>query len=291
MSRWPPRFAPVARCGPPIPEFPLSCPRVIVTRPERDAQAWVTALAQRGLPAEALPLIRIERLPTSPALQQAWRDIASYAALMFVSGNAVAAFFASNQAPAHIGKARTAIDLIANEGLRYLAPGPGTVAALREMGLPDARIDAPAPDAGQFDSEALWALVADRDWQGKRVLIVRGRSAGAEPAGGAGRDWLARQLSAAGAMPEFLAVYQRSAPLFTSPQRKTMAEAAVDGSVWLFSSSEAVGHLPQQDWSQARAVATHPRIAEAVRAAGWGVVAESRPALDDIVASIESMQP
>jgi hypothetical protein len=28
-----------------------------------------------------------------------------------------------------------------------------------------------------------------------------------------------------------------------------------------------------------------------VRAAGWGVVAESRPALADIVASIESMQP
>ena len=70
-----------------------------------------------------------------------------------------------------------------------------------------------------------------------------------------------------------------------------MSEAATDGSVWLFSSSEAVGHLPAADWSQARAVATHPRIAEAVRAAGWGVVVESRPALTDILASIESMQP
>jgi uroporphyrinogen-III synthase len=269
----------------------LNASRVIVTRPERDAARWVALLAQRGLPAEALPLIRIEALPVSPALQQAWRDIASYAALMFVSGNAVEAFFASNQAPAHTGRARAAIDLIANQGPRYMAPGPGTVAALREAGIPDARIDAPALDAGQFDSEALWAVVAGRPWQGQRVLIVRGQSAGAEPAGGAGRDWLARQLSAAGALPEFLAVYQRSAPLFTSQQQKTMADAVLDGSVWLFSSSEAVGHLPAQDWSRARAVATHPRIAEAVRAAGWGVVAESRPALDDIVASIESMQP
>ncbi len=265
--------------------------RVIVTRPERDAQAWVAALTQRGLQAEALPLITIEALPVSPALQQAWHEIDRYAALMFVSGNAVAAFFASNQAPAHTGRAQAAIDSIANKSPRYMAPGPGTVAALREAGIPDARIDAPALEAGQFDSEALWAVVADRDWQGQRVLIVRGQNAGDQPAGGAGRDWLARQLVAAGAVPEFLAVYRRSAPLFTAQQRQTMSKAASDGSVWLFSSSEAVGHLPAADWSRARAVATHPRIADAVRAAGWGVVAESRPALADIVASIESIQP
>ncbi len=270
----------------------LSSSRIIVTRPERDAARWVSLLAQRGLAAEALPLIRIEGLPDSPALQQARRDMGSYAALMFVSGNAVAAFFASNQAPAQIVPAQAAIDFIANDGPRYMAPGPGTVAALREAGIPDAHIDAPALEAGQFDSEALWAVVARRPWQGRRVLIVRGQGAGAEmPGASNGRDWLARQLAAAGALPEFLAVYQRSAPLFTAQQHKTIEDAAVDGSVWLFSSSEAVGHLPAADWSQARAVATHPRIAEAVRAAGWGVVAESRPTLDDIVASIESMQP
>lgn len=242
--------------------------------------------------AEALPLIGIESLPVSPALQQAWREIASFAAVMFVSGNAVDAFFSSNQALAHAGRAQPAIDLIANEGLRYLAPGPGTVAALLAAGIPASRIDAPAPNAGQFDSEALWAVVAGRPWQGRRVLIVRGQSAGAEMTGASsGRDWLALQLTAAGAVPEFLAVYRRSAPLFTSQQRQTLQDAAGDGSVWLFSSSEAVSHLPAGDWSQARAVATHPRIADAVRAAGWGVVAESRPALDDIVASIESMPP
>jgi uroporphyrinogen-III synthase len=269
----------------------LSSPRVIVTRPERDAESWVAALTQRGMQAEALPLIRIEALPVSPALQQAWREIGSYAALMFVSGNAAAAFFASNRPPAPAGRGDQAIDFIANKNLRFMAPGPGTVAALREAGVPASHIDAPAPEAGQFDSEALWAVIADRDWQGKRVLIVRGQSAGAELSAGAGRDWLARQLAAAGAVPEFIAVYRRSAPQFSAQQRLTLSEAAADGSVWLFSSSEALGHLPPADWSTARAVATHPRIAEALRAAGWGVVAESRPALDDIVASIESIQP
>ena len=47
-----------------------------------------------------------------------------------------------------------------------------------------------------------------------------------------------------------------------------------------------------QVWAQAaRAVATHPRIADAARAAGFGVVRLSRPTLDDVVrvvASIES---
>ena len=272
--------------------------RVIVTRPERDASRWVHALQQHGLQAEALPLIDIAALPDSGDLRQAWREIGGYAALMFVSANAVDCFFASNEAPALIERAKAAINFVANSAStgatspRFMAPGPGTVAALRHAGVPDAQIDAPAADAGQFDSEALWAVVSHLPWRGRRVLIVRGQSAGAGVATGTtGRDWLAQQLQTAGAQVDVVAVYQRRAPVFTAPQRQLLAAAAHDGSVWLFSSSEALAHLPPQDWSQARAVATHPRIAKAVRAAGWAVVAESRPALEDIVASIESIQP
>jgi uroporphyrinogen-III synthase len=46
--------------------------------------------------------------------------------------------------------------------------------------------------------------------------------------------------------------------------------------------------LPGQSWAQARALATHPRIAQAVRALGFASVRESRPAFDDVLASIES---
>ncbi len=274
--------------------------RVIVTRPEGDAQRWVQALQQHGLQAEALPLIDIAALPPSQALQQALREIDSYAALMFVSGNAVDCFFASNEAKALIRRSQAAINSVATEALtgvvapRFMAPGPGTLAALRNAGVPDGLIDAPPADASQFDSEALWAVVAPLPWQGRRVLIVRGQSATPAPAPAAatsGRDWLARQWVAAGAQVDGVAVYQRRAPVFTAAQRQLLKAAAHDGSVWLFSSAEAVAHLPVQDWSQACAVATHPRIAAAVRAAGWAVVAESRPAIEDIVASIESIQP
>jgi uroporphyrinogen-III synthase len=264
---------------------------VIVTRPARDADRWVLALQARGLRAEALPLIEIAALPPSQALQQAWCDITAYAALMFVSGNAVEGFLASNQAQALIRRAQAATDSIADEVPRFLAPGPGTVAALRDAGVPDALIDAPAADAGQFDSEALWAVAGRHPWQGRHVLIVRGQSAGADAAAGAGRDWLAQQLAAAGAAVDAVAVYERRAPVFTPRQLQRIGEAAGDGSIWLLSSSEALANLPAGQWSQARAVATHPRIAEAAHAAGWGVVVQSRPALEDIVASIESIQP
>lgn len=261
---------------------------VIVTRPARDAARWVQALQSSGLQAEALPLITITLLPDAPALRQSWAQMDAYTALMFVSGNAVDGFFASNQAVALVQRAQAATDLIASGAPRFLAPGPGTVAALRLAGIPAALIDAPADDAGQFDSEALWALLAHRPWQGQRVLVLRGQSANS---GVNGRDWLARQLEAAGAQVDFAAVYERRAPPFSAQQLQRIEAAAGDGSVWLFSSSEAVGNLPPHDWSRSRAVATHPRIAEAARKAGWGVVVQSRPAVGDIVASIESLQP
>jgi len=86
--------------------------------------------------------------------------------------------------------------------------------------------------------------------------------------------------------------YVRAAPAWSDAQLAAAREAASDGSLWLFSSSEAASQLPLllpgQDWSPARALATHPRIAEAVRALGFGSVQASRSGWDDVLASIES---
>jgi uroporphyrinogen-III synthase len=264
---------------------------VIVTRPAQDAQHWVQQLRQGGFAAEALPLIDIAPASDAAALEQARQALDRYAACMFVSGNAVDHFF----------RQPTAAKLALPAALRLMAPGPGTVAALLAAGVPAGQIDAPAVDAEQFDSEALWAVVGQRDWQGSRVLVLRGESPDAAGGGASsGRDWIARQWEAAGAQVDFVGVYQRRAPVFTAGQIERARAASADGSVWLFSSSEAVANLTGLpalagiDWRGARAVATHPRIVEAVRAAGWGVVVASRPALKDIrdtLASIESLYP
>ena len=79
----------------------------------------------------------------------------------------------------------------------------------------------------------------------------------------------------------------------SAAERDAATQAATDGSVWLFSSSEAIGNLvaacPGQDWGRAKAVVTHARIAQAAREAGFPVVCESRPTLAALMASIESL--
>jgi uroporphyrinogen-III synthase len=262
--------------------------RIIVTRPEREAQDWVRALRQAGHEALALPLIAIGPAPDAAAVQQAWRRLAQYQGVMFVSANAVTGFFAARPTDAAaFGDAVVPA--------RAWATGPGTLKALLVAGVPAACVDAPPPDAPQFDSEALWRCVGATVRAGSRVLVVRGGDAAENgPTSGAGRDWFARQVMQAGGAVDFVVSYQRQRPRLDATELQRARQAAGDGSVWLFSSSEAVHNLqaslPGQEWGAARAVATHARIAQAARQAGFAVVRESRPALVDIQASIESMQ-
>jgi uroporphyrinogen-III synthase len=262
--------------------------RVIVTRPLRDAQAWVSDLSAADLHGVALPLIEIRPADDPAPLQRAWQQLAGYAGVMFVSANAVDSFFASRPLSAISFGVEGAIKT------RAWATGPGTAAALARAGVAPQCVDAPAADAAQFDSEALWRLVGAGIKPAQRVLIVRGSDGQSESAAqGVGRDWFAQRVGEAGAQVDYVVSYRRVRPHLDAAQLELARAAAVDGSVWLFSSSEALLNLltslPGQDWRAARAVATHARIAVAARQAGFGTVVESRPALADIKASIESI--
>jgi uroporphyrinogen-III synthase len=274
--------------------------RVIVTRPENEARVWVKALQDAGHTASSLPLITVGPVPDIAPLQNAWRDIAQWDAVMFVSRNAVDHFYKQKPPLAPIFTAQAAIKC------RAFVPGPGSAEALREQGAEPDWIDGPDEAAGQWDSEALWQRVQHRVAPGFRLLIVRGTTVTAESAGydgtvavdapeaGVGRDWLAHKATAAGAQVDFVVAYARTAPVFDATQQALAKAAAQDGSVWLFSSSEAVANLqyklPDESWQHARALATHPRIAQAARAAGFGAVREVHPALPAVLASIESLQ-
>ena len=259
-----------------------SAVRVIVTRPAAQAQTWVHELRARGIDALALPLIGIGP-PADPApVRAAWAALADQALLVFVSPNAVEQFFAL---------APTTPPAPWPPGTLAGSPGPGTTRELRARGVPAAAIVEPAADAPQFDSETLWAQLRDRDWEARRVLIVRGDG---------GRDWLADTLRNAGAEVETLAAYRRVAAQPT-PNEQALLNAALalpDRHLWLFSSSEAIDRLaalrPGLDasaWRGARAIATHPRIAERARSLGIGQVHPARPGLDAVVACIQSIRP
>jgi uroporphyrinogen-III synthase len=251
-------------------------PAVLVTRPEREAALWAQALGQRGIRAHALPLIAIQPAADPAALLARRADLAAYSAAMFVSANAAHGFLEG------MGVAWPA-------GTRAWATGPGTARALEASGVPAAQVDAPGPQAAQFDSEALWALVGVGLAPGDRVLIVRGGDASGQAAG---RDWLASQLEAAGVRVDTVVAYLRGLPRWSAAQHARARAGAGDGAWWLFSSSEGVDNLrqmvPGQAWDQARALCTHPRIAEAARHAGFGTVMSSRPGLDDVAAFLQS---
>ena len=262
---------------------------VIVTRPAREAHAWVHALQEAGLPAVALPLIAVGPAPDPNPVLDVWRRIAEFDAAMFVSGNAVQHFFELKPAVGRVFIAQADIKT------RAFVTGPGSRDALLHAGVDAACIEMPDADAGQFDSEALWSRVAHLVRPAYRVLIVRGIVAGAGVSmEGVGRDWFARQVEAAGGQVEFVVSYQRRCPVLTGAENKLVETAAADGSIWLFSSSESItnliGAFPQLAWHAAKCVATHTRIAQAARSAGFGVVCESRPVLSAVVASIESLQ-
>lgn len=250
--------------------------RVVLTRPAREAPPWAEALRSRGHAVIELPLIDIAPVADVQPLQEAAATLDRCRAVMFVSASAVHGW---HGAVARSWPPSTAA----------WATGPGTVAALRAAGVPPSQIASPAADAAQFDSEALWAVVAGTVQRGDRVLLVRGSDDGGDPAG---RDWLADTLRAAGVQVHVVAAYTRRLPAWTDTQRALARDAAGDGSTWLFSSSQAVGHLrmllPGQDWSRGRAVATHERIAQAARTLGFPVVSLSRPDRDAVVRALES---
>jgi len=268
-------------------------PTLVVTRPREEAEAWVASLNERGWPAQSLPLIEIG-VPSSAsareALAQARAQWPAFDALMFVSAAAVRHFFAGARATPATRAART----------RFWAPGPGTarelVRALDQLGLSADRVDAPPTDAAQFDSEHLWPQVQDQMGVGRRLLVVRGGVPGQAAAdtgelAGQGREWLLRQCRQRGAEVQACMAYERRLPHWDDAQRAQLRAATGGGHVWLFSSSEAVANLQQAcpgfDAAGTAALATHPRIAAAAQAAGFGPVEISRPALPDVLAALE----
>jgi len=250
--------------------------RLLVTRPQPQAGEWVARLRAAGVEAQALPLIRIGPPADAAAVRSAWAALPGCALAMFVSPNAVTRFLEHGGGmpwPAAVWAGAT---------------GPGTSGALRACGVPEACIVEPDGREGAFDSEALWKRLAPRRaWQGAQVLVVRGEG---------GRDWLAQALREQGAEVHFVEAYRRLPPQPDAAEAALLQQAlaAPAQHVWWLSSSEAVAHLvalvPQADWHAACAIASHARIAERARAAGFGRVLEAGPVLAEMLRALASIQ-
>ena len=277
----------MSRVGLPLssiePPAPTSLPLVLVTRPQPQADDWVARLQALGLRAVALPLLGIAAAADPAPVRAAWLGLAGVACgqqpahlpavVMFVSPSAVDRFFGLKPA-----------DLAWPPGVLAAGTGPGTRRALRAAGVPDEAVVTPPDQLAQFDSEALWAVLRPRlQWAGKAVWIVRGEG---------GRDWLADTLRQQGAAVHFVEAYRRTGPVLDALAQAALQQALAQPSAccWLFSSSEAVGHLPALapavHWAAAAALASHPRIAAAARQLGFGRVRQVSPSPEAVAKAL-----
>ena len=253
-------------------------PTLLVTRPQPQADEWVSALQALGLRALAMPLLGIEAPADVAPVHAAWHRLSQQAVVMFVSPTAVQRFFAVRPA-----------GLAWPPGLIAAGTGPGTQQALLAAGVPADAVLTPPDTAGSFDSEALWAVLQPRlDWPGRHVLVVRGEG---------GRSWLADTLRQHGAQVHFAEAYRRTSPVLDAAgqQRLQLALAQPAAHCWVFSSSEAIGHLPMlapaADWHQAVALASHPRIADAALGLGFGRVQQVAPTPAAVSAALRALAP
>lgn len=269
---------------------------VVVTRAVGDANVWVSALAQAGYRSLNLPLMAFGPPPQPTALKTCLNEVRRCNVLMFVSAQAAHSFFAelydnySSPALSYNNFIAIFFDSSADVQLntiRCWAPGPGTARALMQIGVPLRCIDQPLADATQFDSEALWAVVQPTVKQGDQILVVRGASPVSTGSYSGGRDWLAAQCQAQGALVQHCVAYSRAAPFWSEAEYSQAKRSNGPFDVWLLTSSESVAHLsvflPGHDWSRAVALTTHPRIAQAAELLGFGKVLHSRPTPDDVI--------
>lgn len=269
----------------------LSGFQVLVTRPEPQASVWAADLQSNGVDAHALPLISIDGPQDPQPVLQTWHEMGQLRLLMFVSPAAVEWFFKLRP-----NGAKWAPDTLA------ATPGPGTahslLAAGQSAGLQAEQVLSPDASAEQFDSEALWPLLARLHWRGKQIAII----SGGDQQEAKGRNWLSQQWRDRGATVQAVLTYQRDAGEWSPAQRQLASQALSHPNqhIWLFSSSQAIDHLiehhlpaqglPTPDWAATRALVTHPKIAERCRQLGIQRITATRPTLAAVVEALRSAE-
>lgn len=252
---------------------------VIVTRPAAPGRRLAMTLRGRGLVVAWWPAFEIGPPPDEDRVRQALARLSEYDLALFVSPNAVLA--TSERLPG-AWPAATAIGAV----------GAGTrAAALTELpGATEAGIV--APDEGdESGSEGFWRAWRASGRRARRVLVLRAAT---------GRDWIIDQLRGADAEVDTLAVYDRRPHRLPEGERARMRAWIAEGAapITVVSSAEAVGAALEQvavveggaKWLQGGwAVATHPRIAERLRAAGFARVEIAAGGDPDVIGKLESI--
>ncbi len=230
--------------------------KVLITRPQQQAQALTDLIRQAGGEPVVFPALAIHALPVGAGLQTTLDKLSRYHLIIFISPNAVR----------HL---RLLLQQPLPASLKAACVGAGTTRTFHET---FARWPDLQPE-GHFDSEALLELEALKTVAGKPILIVRGEG---------GRELLADTLRQRGANVDYAEVYRRDCPPLRPAEQKAIIAAGID--VISITSGEALRNLTRlfqadADWLLDRPlVVVNNRLVELARQLGfkWGAVAASQ---------------
>jgi uroporphyrinogen-III synthase len=253
---------------------------VIVTRPAAPGQRLAAALRHRGCDVAWWPAFDILPPADESAVRRALGGLADYDLALFVSPNAV-----------HATAERLTVEWPAGTVIGAVGASTRDAALATLRGAAAATLVAP-DDGDESGSEGFWRAWQASGRRARRVLLLRAAT---------GRDWIVDQLRAADAEVDALAVYDRRPHRLEEGERarlRTWIQRGAAPAV-IVSSAEAVGAILEQvrgvegaaQWLQAgHAIATHPRVAQRLQAAGFldVVIADS----DDssVIRKLESFQ-
>lgn len=236
--------------------------RILITRPAHLAQKLSQTLNHLGHSPEILPVIEFAPTPHQKKLLDGIRNLDRCDIIIFTS-----------QAAVHYGM--VAIQKYWSSlppSLRWICIGPGTQAALQQLGIKTIHI----PENPPFESESLLNLALLQNISNLNIKLFRGNG---------GRALLPETLKARGAKLDIIECYQRRIPIIDEVDRmQRWSENPID--VTFISSEESLHNLKQimgSAWSmicEIPMIVASERIYSAAKALGVQQIITARGASD-----------
>ena len=244
-------------------------PRVLIIRPAGQADLLAARLENIGIEPVVVPAVAVLPPVSWDGVDEALARLGQYAWVLFTSANGVRMFF---------DRGRTRGGVVGPPTLRWAAIGPGTAAALEEVGI--GRPWLPSRYLGESVGDELPAN------QGQDVLRVRGETAS---------PVATTRLRARGVSVDEVVAYSIvEAPRGSEPLLRRAWTRGIDAIVFTSASTvRGFAHLAERagiadDVTSVTTFAIGPVTAEAMTALGWEVHGVAlQHSVDGLVSLIE----
>ena len=240
--------------------LPLEGLRVLITRPQPQANRLADFLQAKGAKTTILPMVEICSAPLKTApkgFEQFSKVIAISVPAVEIAYQKLSGLFSPEEL----------------DNKTWFTPGKGTAKVLREKGIQPL-----CPDS-EFTSEAMLELPELKQVEGDNILLLKGEG---------GRDLLSEELTRRGAKVVSLSLYRRQCPDYSpSEVETTLASAGINAIV--ATSGQILSNIEVcspnlQDILPVPLIVPSPRVAEQAGGCGFKKVVISQGAGDQDIA-------